>query len=428
MSHPEISDSRLLDWRQQLHHRLIRLLDLNALGHLDESLMRVEVRRQAEQLCRQEAGSLTAVERERIVSELLHETFGLGPLERLLQDPTVSDILVNGPRDIYVERRGLLERTEAMFRDDRHLLLVIQRIAARVGRRIDETSPMVDARLGDGSRFNAIIPPLALDGPLVSIRRFGAKALTADGLVQAGALTRAMLDYLAAGVRGRLNMIISGGTGSGKTTLLNALSSFIPADQRVATIEDAAELRLQQPHVVRLETRPPNLEGRGQVTTRDLVRNCLRMRPDRIVIGECRGPEALDMLQAMNTGHDGSLTTLHANSPQDALQRLELMVGMSDVGLAPWLIRRQISASIQVIVQAARLPGGQRRVTCISEVISAPDDQITMQTMFEFDEDAGTFRGTSVESCWRKRLARGQHSDRGQQSGVSANRDELSSE
>lgn len=401
------SDVQLASWRTQLHHQLISMLDLTQLGSMDEARMRLEVRRKAEQLCRQEAGTLTTVERERLVGELLNETFGLGPLERILQDQSVSDVLINGPRAIYVERQGLLERTETVFRDDRHLLLVIQRIAARVGRRIDETSPMVDARLADGSRFHAIIPPLALDGPLVSIRRFGTRPLSADDLVRTGAMSAAMLRYLASAVRSRLNVIVSGSTGSGKTTLLNALSSFIPADQRVVTIEDAAELRLQQPHVVRLETRPANLEGRGEVTTRELVRNCLRMRPDRILVGECRGAEALDMLQAMNTGHDGSLTTLHANSPRDALQRLELMAAMSDMALAPWLIRRQIRSAVQVIVQVARLPGGCRRVTRISELRDLRGDELEVQDLFAYDQERDEFHDGGQSSDWQRRLSRG---------------------
>src|SRR5436309_10930981 len=315
---PPSAEDRFLRYKRELHQRLIGGMDLSTIGSLSEEELRREVRRAAEELCRLSPDLLSLVERERLVTEVLDETFGLGPLEPLLKDPNISDILINGPKTIYIERFGRLERTEIAFNDDRHLLQIIQRIVSRVGRRVDETTPMVDARLPDGSRVNAIIPPLALDGCLLSIRRFGSKPLLIADLLAKKAITPEMIQFLSACAKARVNMLISGGTGSGKTTLLNALSAFIPTHERVATIEDAAELRLQQPHVVRMETRPANIEGTGEVATRDLVRNALRMRPDRIIVGECRGPEALDMLQAMNTGHDGSLTSLHANDTRDA--------------------------------------------------------------------------------------------------------------
>jgi pilus assembly protein CpaF len=302
----------------------------------------------------------------------------------------VTDVLINGPKTIYVERRGRLERSPIVFNDDKHLLRIIQRIAGRIGRRVDETSPMVDARLADGSRVNAIIPPLALDGALVSIRRFGERPLLIEDLVARKALTREMVHFLAACIKARVNIVISGGTGSGKTTLLNGLSRYIPDDERVATIEDAAELRLQQPHVVRMETRPANVEGTGEVTTRDLVRNALRMRPDRIVIGECRGPEALDMLQAMNTGHEGSLTTIHSNDTRDALSRLEMMVGMAGFDMPMWIIRRQIASAIQIVVQVARLTGGLRKVVKISEITGMEGEVLSMHDLFGFKQTGVT--------------------------------------
>ena len=361
-------------------------MDLSAIGAMDEAELRVEVRQAAESLCRNSSDLLNLSERERLVSEVLDETFGLGPLEPLIRDPTITDILINGPKTIYVERHGRLTRSEVVFNDERHLLQIVQRIVSRVGRRVDETMPMVDARLQDGSRVNAIIPPLALDGTLVSIRRFGAQPLLFDDLMAKRSITQEMVDFLSACIRARINILISGGTGSGKTTLLNALSGFIPADERVATIEDAAELRLQQPHVVRMETRPRNIEGAGEVTTRDLVKNALRMRPDRVIIGECRGPEALDMLQAMNTGHDGSLTTIHANDTRDAISRLEMMVGMAGFDLPIWIIRRQISSAIQIVVQGARLSGGARKIVKISEIVGMEGDIISMHDIFAFKQ------------------------------------------
>ena len=380
------SEERFLHLKKDLHQQLITSMDLVALGTMNEEELRVEVRRAAEDLCRQSASLLNLSERERLVNEVIDETFGLGPLEPLMRDPLISDIMINGPKTAYVERNGRLERVNVSFHDERHLLQIVQRIAGRIGRRVDETSPMVDARLADGSRVNAIIPPLALDGTLLSIRRFGTRPLMIKDLVAYKALTPDMVSFLAACIQSRINVIISGGTGSGKTTLLNALSSYIHHDERVATIEDAAELRLQQPHVVRMETRPANIEGEGEVTTRDLVRNALRMRPDRIIIGECRGPEALDMLQAMNTGHDGSMTTIHANDTRDALSRLEMMVGMAGFEVPIWIIRRQIASALQIVIQIARLSGGVRRVIKVSEITGMEGEVMSMQDIFGYKQ------------------------------------------
>jgi pilus assembly protein CpaF len=380
------TESRFLRLKRDLHQQLITGMDLAAIGTMDEPELRREVRIAAEELCRQSSDLLNLAERERLVDEVLDETFGLGPLEPLMRDPTITDIMINGPKVAYVERRGRLERAEVAFHDDRHLIQIIQRIVGRIGRRVDETSPMVDARLPDGSRVNAIIPPLALDGALLSIRRFGTRPLLTADLVANRALTTEMVQFLSACIQARVNVVISGGTGSGKTTLLNALSAYIPADERVATIEDAAELRLQQPHVVRMETRPPNIEGTGQVTTRDLVKNALRMRPDRIIIGECRGAETLDMLQAMNTGHDGSMTTIHANDTRDALSRMEMMVGMSGFDLPIWIIRRQIASAVQIVVQVARLTGGVRKVIKISEITGMEGEVVSMHDVFGFKQ------------------------------------------
>jgi pilus assembly protein CpaF len=365
-----------------LHQQLIAAMNLSVVAKMTEDELRVEVRRLAEDLCRLSPDLLSLGERERMVNEVINEAFGLGPLESLMRDPSVSDILINGPKAVFVERNGRLELTNIAFNDDRHLVQIVQRIVGRVGRRVDETSPMVDARLPDGSRINAVIPPLALDGALVSIRRFGARPLMLKDLRDKKALTPEMAQFLSACIEARLNLLISGGTGSGKTTLLNALSAHILDDERVATIEDAAELRLQQPHVARMETRPANVEGKGEVTTRDLVRNALRMRPDRIIVGECRGPEALDMLQAMNTGHDGSMTTIHANDTRDAVSRLEMMVGMAGFDIPIWIIRRQIASAVQVVVQTARLVGGARKVIKVSEVIGMEGDIVSMHDVF----------------------------------------------
>ncbi len=381
-----IAQERFRRLKGQLHQQLIADMDLAAIGVLSSEDLRIEVRRAAEELCHRSSDLLNQSEREQLVKEVLDETFGLGPLEPLFRDPTITDILINGCKTIYVERNGRLERVDTSFTDERHLLHIVQRIVGQVGRRVDETSPMVDGRLQDGSRINAIIPPLALDGALVSIRRFGIHPLQAPDLLAKNSITQEMLDFLAACVRARMNILISGGTGTGKTTLLNALSAFIPDDERMVTIEDAAELRLQQPHVGRLETRVRNIEGAGEVTTRDLVRNALRMRPDRIIIGECRGPEALDMLQAMNTGHDGSLTTIHANDTRDALGRLEMMVGMAGFEMPMWVIRRQIASAIHLVVQVSRLTGGARKILKISEVTGMEGDVISMHDLFAFKQ------------------------------------------
>jgi pilus assembly protein CpaF len=399
--------------KRLIHSKLVDKLDLSRVGDMEGERLRKEIRLVVEHLCDTENPMLNRTERDRLVEEVLNETFGLGPLEALLKDPTISDILINGPKNIFVERRGRLEKTEITFRDNNHLMQIIDRIVSKVGRRVDETSPMVDARLPDGSRVNAIIPPLALDGPSVSIRRFGSRPLKLDDLLNFKAFTREMIMLLEAASKARLNMIISGGTGSGKTTLLNTLSAFIPHSDRIVTIEDAAELQLQQPHVVRLETRPPNIEGRGEVTSRDLVRNALRMRPDRIIIGECRGAEALDMIQAMNTGHEGSLTTLHANTPRDAMARLETMMLMAGFELPIRAMRQQVASSVDLIIQANRLQGGPRKVTSICEVQGMEQDIITMNEIFVFRQQGidqngrahGYFEATGIRPGFMDKLA-----------------------
>jgi pilus assembly protein CpaF len=375
-----------LQLKKELHDRVMGGMELATLGTMDQEDFQSEVRRTAVELCRRSSHLLNEQEREKLVNEVLHETFGLGALEPLFDDPDVTDIMINGHKTVFVERKGKLQRTPIAFTDDRHVIRLIQRIASRVGRRCDETSPMVDARLADGSRFNAVIPPLCVDGPAVSIRRFGSKPLGIPELLEKQSITPEILDFLSGCVKARINMMVSGGNGSGKTTLLNVLSGFVPDDERVATIEDAAELQLQQSHVVRMETRPANVEGTGEVTPRDLVRNALRMRPDRIIIGECRGAEALDMLQAMNTGHEGSLTTLHANSPRDALGRLEMMVGMAGFDLPIWIIRRQIASSLQIVVQMARLKGGARKLVAVSEITGMDEEIISMHDIFLFNQ------------------------------------------
>jgi pilus assembly protein CpaF len=372
--------------KSDVHRQVIGKIDLSLIGTMNEGDLRYEIRRASEKILNDRSDLLNLEDRERLVNEVIDETFGLGPLEPLFGDQTITDILINGAKTVYVERRGRLEKTRITFANDAHLTKIIQRIVSAVGRRIDETTPMVDARLEDGSRVNAIIPPLALDGPLVSIRRFGARPLRAQDLIDNHSITPDMLQFLTSCVRARLNVLISGGTGSGKTTLLNVLSSFIPREERVATIEDAAELQLQQPHVIRMETRPANVEGEGEVATRDLVRNALRMRPDRIIVGECRGAEALDMLQAMNTGHDGSLTTVHANNTRDALMRLEMMVGMAGFDVPIWTIRRQIASAIHIVVQAVRLTGGPRKIVRVSEITGMEGDIITMHDLFVFKQ------------------------------------------
>ena len=386
--------------KQRIHAKLVDKLDLKSLGDLQGEVLRREIRLVVEHLCDTENALLNRAERDRLVDEVLDETFGLGPLELLLKDPSISDIMINGPKQIFVERRGRMERSNVQFRDNDHLLQIIDRIVSKVGRRVDETCPMVDARLTDGSRVNAIIPPLALDGAAMSIRRFGSNPLRLEDLLRFKAMTPEMVMFLEGAMKARLNVIISGGTGSGKTTLLNTLSSFIANTDRVITIEDAAEIRLQQEHVVRLETRPPNIEGKGAVTATDLVRNCLRMRPERIIIGECRGPEALDMLQAMNTGHEGSMTTLHANTPRDAVSRLETMVMMAGFEMPIKAMRTQIASAVQLVVQANRLQGGPRKVTHISEIVGMEQDTIVMQDLFLYIQDGldenGRARGRFV--------------------------------
>jgi pilus assembly protein CpaF len=398
--------------KRLIHGKLVDKLDLSRVSDLEGDTLRREIRLVVERLCDTENPLLNRMERERLIDEVLDETFGFGPLEVLLKDPTISDILVNGPHRIYVERRGKLEKTDVKFRDNEHLLQIIDRIVSKVGRRVDETSPMVDARLPDGSRVNAIIPPLALDGPSMSIRRFGANPLKLEDLLNYKAFTPEMAMLMEACIKARLNILISGGTGCGKTTLLNTLSSFIPGDERIVTIEDAAELQLQQDHVVRLETRPPNIEGKGMITTRDLVRNALRMRPERIIIGECRGAESLDMLQAMNTGHAGSMTTLHANSTRDAQARLETMIMMAGMELPIKAMRQQISSAVDLIIQANRLQGGPRKVTSLTEVMNMEQDVIIMQDVFRYrqlgiDQNGrafGQFEATGVRPSFVARL------------------------
>jgi pilus assembly protein CpaF len=372
--------------RVRIHQQLVERLDVQNLKTLPPDTVRAEVRILIRELCQSEKGLLSSAEQEKLMDDVMDETFGLGPLETLLKDATISDILVNRFDRIYCERKGRLERAEVRFRDNAHLRQIIDRIVAQVGRRVDEISPMVDARLTDGSRVNAIIPPLALDGPAMSIRRFGSKPLQLEDLIRHGAFPPPIMDFMAAAVQARCNVLISGGTGSGKTTLLNCLSRYIPSDERVITIEDAAELQLQQPHVVRLETRPMNIEGKGEVSQRDLVKNCLRMRPDRVIIGECRGAEALDMLQAMNTGHEGSMTTVHANNTRDALGRLEVMIAMAGFDLPTKALRTQIASAINIVVQARRLTGGKRKVTAVTEITGMEGELITMHDLFTFEQ------------------------------------------
>jgi pilus assembly protein CpaF len=401
--------------KRRIHAKLVDKLDLSKIGELEGDKLKKEIRLVVEHLCDTEDTLLNRNERERLIEEVLDETFGLGPLEMLLKDSSISDILINGPKQVYVERRGRLEKTTVQFRDNAHLLQIIDRIVSKVGRRVDEVCPMVDARLTDGSRVNAIIPPLALDGPAVSIRRFGSNPLKLEDLLNYKAFTPEMVMLMEGAIKARLNIIIAGGTGSGKTTLLNTLSSFIQNDQRIVTIEDAAELQLQQDHVVRLETRPPNIEGKGAILATDLVRNALRMRPERIIIGECRGPEALDMLQAMNTGHDGSLTTIHANTPRDAIARLETMIMMAGFEMPVKAMRQQISSAVQLLVQASRLQGGPRRVTHITEVVGMEQETVVMQDIYRFiqegvDENGkafGRFECTGIRPTFMDRLESG---------------------
>ena len=383
-------------WKQLVLPRVLGTLDLSMIAVIDEKRARVQIRDVANRLINEEAAPLSVIQRRHVVRQIEDEVMGLGPLEPLLADPSVSDILVNGPNNIYVERSGKLQRTAVRFNDDAHLLNIIDRIVSKVGRRIDESTPMVDARLKDGSRVNAIIPPLAIDGPVLSIRRFRKDALNIDDLVRYGSLNPALVGLLRAIVMARLNVMISGGTGSGKTTLLNAMSAFIPERERIVTIEDSAELQLQQPHVVRLETRQVNVEGRGQITQRDLVRNSLRMRPDRIVVGEVRGGEALDMLQAMNTGHDGSLTTIHANSSRDALSRVETMVAMTGITFPISALRNQIASAIDVIIHMERQEDGCRRIISVQEINGMEADTIVMSEIFKFSRSGVDEKGNVI--------------------------------
>ena len=381
------------EWKQIILPRVLSTLDLSMIGNVDERRVRMQIRETANRLINDASAPLSLLQRRHVVRQIEDEVMGLGPLEPLLADPSVSDILVNGAHQVYVERGGKIESTDVRFNDDAHLLNIIDRIVSKVGRRIDESMPMVDARLQDGSRVNAIIPPLAIDGPVLSIRRFGRDTLTMDDLIRLGSISPAIVDVLKAIVLARLNVMISGGTGSGKTTLLNVMSSYIPERERIITIEDSAELQLRQPHVVRLETRQVNVEGKGQITQRDLVRNNLRMRPDRIVVGEVRGAEALDMLQAMNTGHDGSLTTVHANSSRDALSRIETMVAMSGVQFPIAALRAQIASAIDVILHMERHEDGRRRITSVQEINGMESDTIVMSEIFAFTRSGVDAKG-----------------------------------
>ena len=403
---------QMKDLKLRVHRQLLERLDLVALASLDSAQAEEHIRATLERVLQADSPELSGLERERLIEEVGYEVFGLGPLEEFLKDSDISDILVNGPGAVYIEKQGRLSLTDVKFRDEAHLMKVIDRIVSTIGRRLDRDSPMVDARLPDGSRVNAIVAPLALRGPCLSIRRFGRDPYRIDNLLAFGALTPQMVRYLAAAIQGRLNLIISGGTGAGKTTLLNCLTSFIPHHERVVTIEDSAELQLQQPHVVPLETRPPDLDGKGEVTQRDLVRNALRMRPDRIVVGEARGGEALDMLQAMNTGHDGSLTTVHANSPRECLQRIEVMVLMAGYELPVKAIRQQVGSAVHGLVQVARLTDGTRKVVRISEIVGMEGEQIQIQDLFEFVQTGvtpegrvqGQFRASGLRSRYFDRL------------------------
>jgi pilus assembly protein CpaF len=409
----EAALSRLeTEWKGRIHARLLEVIDLSLIGTLGDDQARVQIRDISQRLMTEESAPLNADQRKRVIQRIEDEVLGLGPLEPLLHDPTISDILVNGSQQVYVERGGKLQLTEIRFNDDRHLLNIIDRIVSAVGRRIDESSPMVDARLKDGSRVNAIIPPLAIDGPTLSIRRFAVELLSSDDLIGLGSLTAEVARVLQAIVKGRLNVLVSGGTGAGKTTLLNILSGFIPTDERIITIEDSAELQLQQPHVVRLETRPANIEGKGEVTSRELVRNSLRMRPERVIVGEVRGAEALDMLQAMNTGHDGSLTTVHANTPRDALSRIENMVSMTGITFPTKTLRAQLASALDVVVQIERHEDGTRRVVSLQEVNGMEGDVITMSELFAFEREGidkdgkvlGALRATGVIPAFHKEL------------------------
>ena len=407
-----VSPKTYQDLKSTLHRDLLDLIDLEKLTSLEDVKARMQVQEVIHELMAKSTAPLSANERERLSREVLHEVFGLGPLEPLLQDPTINDILVNTHKKVYVERGGVLEKTNVVFKDEPHLRHIIDKIVSNVGRRVDESSPMCDARLADGSRVNVIIPPLAVDGPILSIRRFAKIPLGTEQLLANRTVTGPIFELLKGAVRSRLNIVISGGTGAGKTTLLNVLSGYISEAERIVTIEDSAELRLQQEHVVRLECRPPNVEGQGSVRQRELVINALRMRPDRIIVGEVRGEEALDMLQAMNTGHDGSLTTIHANSPRDAVARLETMSLMSNLNLPEKALRQQIASAISIIVQICRMSDGTRRITHVTEITGITSDVVAMQDIFVFEQlglDAGgrvlgRFRDTGVAPKFAERL------------------------
>jgi len=404
---------KMLDLKMAIHQQLLERVNLAMLDKLSRETIAGEVAQIVNEILAEEGEALNKAERAALSNDIVDELLGLGPLEPLLKDETITDILVNGYKTVFVERHGLLERVPTRFQDERHLLRIIQRIVSAVGRRIDEASPFVDARLPDGSRVNAIIAPLAIDGSLLSIRKFSKKPISMERMIELGSIPAMVADVLRAVVKARFNIIISGGTGSGKTTMLNALSSYIDERERIVTIEDSAELQLQQEHVARLETRPPNIEGKGEVTQRDLVKNALRMRPDRIILGECRAGEAFDMLQAMNTGHDGSMTTIHANSPRDALSRIEQMIGMSGIEIAPRSARAQIASAIHVVMQIARLSDGKRKMISLSEITGMEGDTITMQEIFRFrmtgrDDQGhvlGQFEATGIRPKFAAHLA-----------------------
>ena len=410
---PLASDMQLDECKTRIHQEILSRMDWQRLESMPPERLRTELQTLTEELMVKHKMALNETERRVVVQAIQDEMLGLGPIESLLSDPSVSDILVNGPHQVYAERHGKIVATNIQFDDDAHLLRVIDRIVSRIGRRVDEMSPMVDARLPDGSRVNAVIAPLALDGPLLSIRRFSVIPFTMQDLIRRGTLTEGMAEFLQGLVKAKLNMLVSGGTGSGKTTLLNVMSSSIPADERIITIEDAAELQLQQPHVIRMESRPPNIEGKGEITQRDLLRNSLRMRPDRIIMGAVRGAEVLDMLQAMNTGHDGSMTTIHANSARDALTRLEHMLGIAGLKAESRAMRQQISAAFSVVIQVSRLSDGQRKITSIQEITGIEGDVITMQEIFKFEQTGlnptgavqGQFMATGIRPQFAQRLS-----------------------
>ncbi|HXS93771.1 MAG TPA: CpaF family protein [Candidatus Limnocylindrales bacterium] len=412
LARPGTGADRWFELKSQVHRKLLNVLTAEQLRDLNKDRMRGEIGMAVEKLIIDDGLPMTVGEREKLIEEILDEVFGLGPLEPLLKDETISDIMVNGYDNVYIERAGRLVETNIRFKDQAHVRLIIERIVSAIGRRIDDSSPIVDARLSDGSRVCAVIPPLSLIGPVMSIRRYGKKVLSTEDLLRNETLTTGMLDFLSGCVEARLNIVISGGSGSGKTTMLNTLSRFIPDDERIVTIEDTAELQLQQSHVVRLETRPANIEGAGAITQRDLVINTLRMRPDRIIVGESRGAEALDMLQAMNTGHDGSMTTVHANAPRDAFSRLETMVMMASQHVPDKVIRQQLASAIHVVVHCARLSDGARKVTGIAEVVGVENDLVEMQDIFEFERSGisprgkvlGRFRGTGARPVCTDRL------------------------